>query len=100
MQPTFTFSAQLWEPPVEPAWVFATLPADQSDEIGDLVPSAPGFGSVKVAVTIGETEWKTSLFPSSRAAAYVLPVKRAVRDRERLEIGDTATITVRILLDG
>lgn len=99
MGPTYSFSAELWEPPVEPAWVFVTVPADKSDEISDLVPSGPGFGSVKVTVSIGESRWNTSIFPSKQAAAYVLPVKRSIRDREGLAIGDDAAITITVRLD-
>ncbi len=100
MGPTYSFSSKLWEPAVEPAWVFATVPPDQSDEIMELTPDLPGFGSVRVCVTIGSSEWKTSLFPSKQAEAYVLPIKRAIRDAEDLDIGDTASITIEVLTDG
>ncbi len=99
MAPTFTFTSVLWEPPVEPAWVFATVPPEQSDEIMELTPDLPGFGSVRVAVTLGASEWKTSLFPSKQAEAYVLPVKRAVRNAEDLDVGDEADITIEVLID-
>ena len=94
MEPAYTFSSELWEPPVEPAWVFATVPAQESDEISELAGNRPGFGSVRVEVTIGATSWKTSLFPSKQVQAYVLPVKRAVREAEGLDIGDVVTISL------
>ena len=47
-----------------------------------------GFGSVRVAVTIGATSWRTSIFPDSKTGAYLLPVKNAVRAAEHLETGD------------
>ena len=96
MTPTYTFSAVLWEHSGESPWVFATVPATESDEIADLVPRGPGFGSVRVVVTIGASVWSTSLFPSKELGAYVLPVKRAVRNREDLDIGDRASISLRI----
>ena len=94
MELAYDFDAVLWEPPVEPAWVFATVPAEESDEISELAGDRPGFGSVRVEVTIGAASWKTSLFPSKQAQAYILPVKRAIREAERLDIGDVATISL------
>ncbi len=99
MAPTYRFSAPLWEPDVEPAWVFLSLPTDRSDEISDLTPDAPGFGSVPVSVTIGGSNWKTSLFPSKQAATYVLPVKRAVRQAEGIDVGDVVEVTISLRLD-
>jgi hypothetical protein len=99
MDQTFTFSGRLWEYGGATAWVFVTLPPEISDEIANLVPKQPGFGSVRVAVRIGETEWATSLFPDGTLASYVLPVKRMVRDRERLSVGDTADVEVRTVAD-
>ncbi len=97
---TFGFEAELWESATEgTTWVFVSLPADQADEIADLVPKAPGFGSVRVEVEVGSTRWRTSLFPSSASGTYVLPVKKAVRNAERLDVGDTASVELRILLD-
>ncbi|MGB9359263.1 MAG: DUF1905 domain-containing protein [Acidimicrobiia bacterium] len=99
MDATFTFSNPLWKYGGANTWVFVTLPAGLSDEIADLVPQQPGFGSVRVAVRIGETEWSTSLFPDSKLGSYVLPVKRAVRDRERLSFGDTVEVRIRLVLE-
>jgi hypothetical protein len=92
-----TFSSALWEYGGATSWVFVTLPSELADEIADLVPKRPGFGSVRVVVRIGTTEWATSLFPDSKRASYVLPVKRSVRDRERLSIGDVVDVGIRLL---
>jgi hypothetical protein len=96
---SFTFTAPLWEPPNEAPWVFMTLPKAAAAEIADEVPRRPGFGSIKVTATIGTTAWSTSLFPSKELSSYVLPVKRAVRSREGLEVGDAASVTIRIESD-
>ncbi len=61
------------------------MPDDVSDDIEERHGSdAGGFGSIKVEVTVGATTWRTSLFPSKEARAYVLPVKKAVRTAEAL----------------
>ncbi|GAB3884780.1 hypothetical protein GCM10029964_046340 [Kibdelosporangium lantanae] len=48
-------------------------------------------------VTVGTTTWRTSIFPGSGGGAYVLPVKKAVRKAEDLDIGDTTTVTVELV---
>lgn len=96
--PIYRFQAELWESATEgTTWVFVSLPTDHADDIADLVPSRPGFGSVRVEVTIGTTVWRTSLFPDSKAGTYVLPVKRAVRTAEQLEVGETAMFEITVL---
>jgi len=97
---SYRFEAELWESATEgTTWVFVSLPTDQADEIADLVPKGPGFGSVRVEVTIGSTRWRTSLFPSSASGTYVLPVKKAVRAAEKLDVGDTASVELTVLID-
>jgi hypothetical protein len=46
-----------------------------------------GFGSVKVAVTVGSSTWKTSLFPQ-KSGGWFLPIKKPVRLAEGLDYGD------------
>jgi hypothetical protein len=55
---------------------------------------------VRVEVSIGSTTWRTSLFPDSKRATYVLPVKKAVRSAERLGDGSAAAVTLRVLIGG
>lgn len=95
MTHAYRFEAELWEHAGEAPWVFVTLPAAISDEIEELSPQRPGFGAVKVRVRIGTTEWETSLFPDSKAGAFVLPVKRPVRRAEGLSVGDTVSVSLR-----
>lgn len=97
MQPTFTFPAELWLHSAG-KWVFASVPEDESDEIRDIVPNPRGFGSVRVGVQIGDTSWKTSVFPSSESGTFVLPIKKAVRTAENIDVGDETTIELTILL--
>jgi len=96
------FDAELWIWDARRAgtWTFVTLPADASEEIRDLTGGRRrGFGSLRVRVTIGGSTWTTSIFPDAARGAYVLPIKRAVRTKEGLEAGDTATVTVELLDD-
>ncbi|MCB0962617.1 MAG: DUF1905 domain-containing protein [Acidimicrobiales bacterium] len=98
MSATFTFDAEVWLWEGDAAWHFASLPTDVTDAIDDaFAHQAKGFGSQRVAVTIGATTWQTSVFPSKQEATFILPVKKAVRTAEGLEAGSTATITVTVL---
>ena len=91
----FRFEAPLWLHVAEGAWHFVTLPEGVSDEIEEQATgSRRGFGSVPVQVTIGGTTWRTSIFPDTKAGAYVLPVKKAVRQAERITAGDVVEVTV------
>jgi hypothetical protein len=94
------FEAELWEWDARrtDSWVFVSLPADASEDIRELAAEPRrGFGSVRVRVTIGATSWKTSIFPDGSREAYVLPLKRAVRVAEGLDVGDTCTVTVELV---
>ncbi len=93
----YRFDAELWRYQGDAAWYFVTLPHDISDEIAELTePDRRGFGSVRVTVTIGRTTWQTSLFPDTKAGAYVLPIKRAVRVAESIDDGDPIAVVLHI----
>ncbi|CAL9455607.1 hypothetical protein SUDANB95_02518 [Actinosynnema sp. ALI-1.44] len=94
------FDAELWiwDARRDDSWVFVSLPTESSEDIRELVGGARrGFGSVRVRVRVGGTSWSTSIFPDSARGCYVLPVKRAVRKAESLEVGDVAAVTVELL---
>lgn len=55
-----------------------------------------GFGSVKVAATIGASTWTTSLFPQ-KDGSWFLPVKAAVRRAEALEEGAPVAAEIELL---
>lgn len=96
----FTFEAELWvwDARREDSWTFVTLPVDVSGEIRELADGPRrGFGSVRVRVTVGGSDWKTSIFPDSKRECFVLPIKRAVRTAERIDRGDIATVTVELI---
>lgn len=93
----YRFTAELWEHDGPAAWCFVDLPHDAADDIADLADDRTAFGSVRVEVTVGATTWRTSLFPDRKRATYVLPMKRAVRAAEVLEVGDEVRVHLRLL---
>jgi hypothetical protein len=95
---TFEFTAPLWRYPGEGGWHFVSLPPEIGSDIADMTAGIrAGFGSVRVAVTVGTTSWRTSIFPDSKAGTYLLPVKKEVRDAEKLETGDDVRARVQIV---
>lgn len=91
-----SFEAPLWRWKGESAWHFISLPTELADEIEDRFGGGPGFGAVKVDVTVGSSRWSTSLFPSTEHETYLLPVKKAVRVKERLDEGDPVRVDLDI----
>ena len=88
----------LWDARRNDSWTFVSLPAEATEEIRDHAGAPRGFGSVPVRATVGGTTWTTSIFPDSGRDGYVLPIKRAVRSAEGLEVGDTASVTVELVV--
>ena len=94
----YAFTAALWEWPAKAAWFFVTVPVDISDEIDARTHGLTnGFGSVRVRVRIGGSEWLTSLFPDSKQQAYVLPIKKAVRVAEGISPGDEVRVRIELV---
>ena len=97
----FGFEGKLWKwQSTATAWYFLTLPKDKSAEIKFFSnPLRKGFGSVKVTARIGDTEWNTSIFPSTAAEAYLLPVKAAIRKKNKIGDGDKVEVEITTVLD-
>ena len=89
----FTGKIWFWRGPAP--WYFVTVPAEQSRElkaISGLVTY--GWGVIPVHVRIGQSEWKTSLFPKD--GRYIVLIKASVRKAETLEEGDKVTIHLEV----
>lgn len=94
---SYDFEAKLWLYDGKAAWHFIMLPREQSDQIRfQAAQSKSAWGSVRVSAKIGATSWKTSLFPDTKAGAYLLPVKADVRKKEKIKAGDTVTVKLEI----
>jgi hypothetical protein len=96
----FVFDAELWVWSARRGdnWTFVSLPGEASEEIRCRTGGVRrGFGSLRVRVAIGGSAWTTSIFPDSARATYVLPIKRAIREAEALDVGDVATVTVELV---
>ncbi len=91
------FSGDIWYWRGPAPFYFVTVPADESGalkDVSDLVTY--GWGVLPVQVRIGQTTWRTSLFPKD--GLYIVPIKASVRQAERLVEGDTVDIRLSVSL--
>lgn len=94
----YTFEAELWLYEGEAGWCFVTVSGAISDAIrARTTGRRRGFGSVRVRATTGGTTWTTSVFPDTKREAYLLPVKKEVRNKESLTAGDRVRIALDLL---
>ncbi len=94
MRDALTFTAELWQWESQGGWHFVTLPARTAAEVRELAPPRRGFGSVRVTAVVGESRWRTSLFPEAGGTSFVLPVKAAVRRANDLVPGDRVAVSI------
>ena len=87
-----------WTTPAAPAaWHFITIDGAAGEALfatalmRRMEGMSRGFGSIKVAATIGETTFKTSVFPS-KETGWLLPVKASVRKAEGLTDGEVVEL--------
>lgn len=89
--------AKVWLYPGVAAWHFVTIPQDISEDIKNLYGDrARGWGSLPVAVTVGSTTWKTSIFPDKKEGAYILPLKKEIRNKENIVRGASLNFLLEI----
>lgn len=97
MDATLTFAAELYLWKDDGSWVFVDVPVEVAEEIIDMPVLRGGFGSVKVTVRTGSSEWSTSLFPDKGSGSFVLPIKKAIRAAEAIDVGDTAEFEIDVV---
>lgn len=94
---TYVFRAKIWVYDGPAAWHFVTLPKSLSQTIRKTFEfAARGWGSLPVEVRIGQTTWRTSIFPDQKAGAYLLPLKSGVRKMENLLGGRTVSVRLTV----
>ncbi len=91
------FNGVIWYWRGPAPWYFVTVPFEQSADLkaaSKLVTY--GWGMIPVVASIGQTKWKTSLFPKDNL--YVMPIKTDVRKAENLQENDKVTIRLELLV--
>lgn len=96
---TFTETCWLWMTD-RASWHFVTVPKIYSEEIKFFTDNhngnRRGWCAVRVNVTIGSSEWKTSIFPSKRLDTYLLPIKLEMRKKEKILVDNMVEVTLNI----
>jgi hypothetical protein len=102
---TWSFTGPLWlwrgkssdGSPTKAAWHFVTIDGAVAEALRNAAPGrSAAWGSVYVVARIGNTEWKTSVFPSKEVKGFLLPIKASVRKAERIADGDLVTVQLTI----
>ncbi len=82
-------------------WHYVSLPASMSDEVYTLSQyhqtKRRGWGAVKVAVSVANQQWQTSIFPAFEGKRYALFLKADVRKQLGVAVGNEITVTLKIL---
>ena len=104
MTERITHTGPLWRwttPSAPAAWHFITIDGAAGEVLSAtalmrrMEGLSRGFGSIKVAATIGKTTFKTSVFPS-KETGWLLPIKTAVREAEGLADGDELEVVLEV----
>jgi hypothetical protein len=89
------FSGEVWHWRGPSPYHFVTVPDNESGELEAAAAFVTyGWGMIPVTARIGETTWKTSLWPKD--GGYVVPLKAAVRRAEGLEVGDLTAVRLTV----
>jgi hypothetical protein len=89
------FSGDVWYWRGPAPYHFVTVPEAESRHLRAVSAAVTyGWGMIPVRAWIGGTAWTTSLF--RKDGQYVVPVKDAVRRAEGLDVGDLATVRLRV----
>ena len=89
------FSGPIWFWRGPSPFYFVTVPEEESRDLKEISGFVTyGWGMIPVHVRIGQTEWKTSLWPKD--GRYIVPLKDMVRKAENLEEGDEVAVRLEV----
>lgn len=93
---TFEFTGEIWHWRGPAPFHFITVPDQQCQDIKAISGFVTyGWGMIPARVRIGDTEWKTALWPKD--GRYIVPIKDAVRDAEKLDLSDVVLVQLEVL---
>lgn len=85
MDVEFTGDVIEWRGPAP--YYYVAVPQQDSEDIKEESPRLTyGWGVIPARVTVGDTEWTTSLFPKD--GRYLVPLKDKIRRAEDIGVGD------------
>lgn len=96
MKNTHRIKGVVWLYQGNAPWHFVTINKEDMKQIHMDVVLYGGFKSTKVNVTLGKTEWKTSIF-KDKDNSYLLPIKKEVRKLESIKAGDKIKFKLEVI---
>ena len=91
----YTFESILWQHASPGGWYFISLPADMASEIRENSGwQEQGWGRLKATARIGNSEWDTAIWYDTKHQTYLLPIKAAIRAKERLQVNTFVQATL------
>ncbi len=89
------FIGELWYWRGPAPYHFISVPPDGVQAIRAVAAAVTyGWGMIPAEVRIGESSWKTALWPKN--GGYVIPIKDRYRKAEQLVLGDTVAVDLAI----
>jgi hypothetical protein len=89
------FSGEMWYWKGPAPWHFITVPDEECRDLEATAASVSyGWGMIPVTAQIGDTSWRTSLFPKD--GRYIVPVRTGVRRAEGVDVGDIVNIRLTV----
>ena len=89
------FSGKIWYWRGPAPHHFVTVPPKLCEDLKAVSKFVTyGWGMIPVKARIGQTDFKTSLFPKD--GGYIVPIKASVRKARKLEEGDSITLRLEV----
>lgn len=84
----YEFAAKVYHYSSSPemtGWTLVKLPKELSVEIRQLFKGLEeGWGRMKVNSKVGNSEWQTAIWFDTKQETYLLPIKAAIRKKEKI----------------
>ena len=55
-----------------------------------------GWGRLKATIKVGKSEWQTAIWFDTKQDTYLLPLKAAIRKKEKIELNKEINIIVKL----
>ena len=95
LKKNYELKTEVWRWPGDMGWFFVTLDKSVSKDIRAVYTR----GFVKIIARIGKTSWSTSLFPHKESDAYLLAIKKSVREKEGIREGEIIKVSFSLVLE-
>jgi hypothetical protein len=89
----FKIERTVWLWPGQMSWYFITL----GEQLSLKILKNGVKGMIPIEAQIGDTTWKTSLFPHKMSKGYILCLKKDIRKKEAIFEGNKVKISIKVL---